>query len=137
MTQSGHELSPIRRILKSVNEMQERILLMSHRNATIHFHADDLDAAADWYSDVLASDPVRIHPDSVEFRLDDGVHGLEITRNAVPAGEITCWHVDDVDAAVERLIALGARERHPRTRTSDGEEYASIIDPFGNLLDVA
>lgn len=110
---------------------------MSHKDEVIRFHADDIEAAADWYSDVLATEPISIRPDSVEFRLDDGIHELEITRDAVPAGEITCWHVDDIDAAVERLVALGARKTEPHTRSDNSDVCASVIDPFGNVLDVA
>lgn len=110
---------------------------MSHRNAIIRLHADDIEAAAMWYSDVLAIEPVSINEDAVEFRLDDGTHELEISReNPEQSPEPLCWHCDDVDAAVEQLVALGARECRPRERIH-GEVHVSLVDPFGNLLEVA
>lgn len=108
---------------------------MSHRNAIIRLHADNIEAAAQWYSDVLAIEPISIGPDAVEFWLDD-IHELEISRGAPSTGEPACWHCDDVDAAVEQLVALGARECRPR-ETLNGEVHVSLMDPFGNLLEVA
>ena len=46
------------------------------------------------------------------------------------------WHVDDLPATVERLLAMGAVEYEPVTPRSAGFVTASVVDPFGNVLGV-
>ena len=52
-----------------------------------------------------------------------------------PGGAIIYWQVDDVAAAVSRLIELGAIEYQPVTvQGTAGFITASVVDPFGNIL---
>ena len=44
------------------------------------------------------------------------------------------WQVDDVPAAVARLLELGATEHQPVTVREAGFVTASVVDPFGNIL---
>lgn len=54
-----------------------------------------------------------------------------------PGGAILLWHVDDVEAALEKLKEMGAVEYDPVTRRGDsGFVTASVIDPFGNVLGI-
>jgi predicted enzyme related to lactoylglutathione lyase len=47
------------------------------------------------------------------------------------------WHVEDVAATFERLLAMGAREHLPITpRGEAGFVTASVVDPFGNVLGI-
>ncbi len=46
------------------------------------------------------------------------------------------WHVDDVEAALARLLELGAKEYEPLTVRGEGFVTASVVDPFGNVLGV-
>jgi predicted enzyme related to lactoylglutathione lyase len=47
------------------------------------------------------------------------------------------WHVDDVPATFERLLAMGAQEHLPITpRGEEGFVTASVVDPFGNVLGI-
>jgi uncharacterized glyoxalase superfamily protein PhnB len=46
------------------------------------------------------------------------------------------WHVDDLVATVERLLALGATEYEPIQDRGHGFVTASVVDPFGNVLGV-
>ncbi len=59
----------------------------------------------------------------------------------IPAGALApCelyFHVDDLDLAIERLRAAGARELSPRMRRDWGDEAAYFADPFGNVVVVA
>jgi predicted enzyme related to lactoylglutathione lyase len=119
--------------------------------ATISFWADDVPAAAAWYTQVLGLPPYFERPGPsgraayVEFRVGD--HQAElgiIDRSYAPAGAadgpggaIMHWHVDDLAATVARLLSLGATEYHPITARGDtGFVTASVIDPFGNVLGV-
>ena len=120
--------------------------------ATISFYADDLAAAADWYADVLGTEPYYAFPPApaapayVEFRVGDDRDELGlIDRRYAPPGTATVaggavmhWHVDDLPGTVARLLALGATEYQPLTHHGSGEGFAtaSVVDPFGNVLGV-
>jgi predicted enzyme related to lactoylglutathione lyase len=118
--------------------------------ATISFWADDLKAARTWYTELLGIEPYFERPDSenpayVEFRLGDYQHELGIIdakyaphgAAAGPGGVIAYWHVDDVAATLERLMAMGAEEYEPLTPRGDaGWVTASVVDPFGNILGI-
>jgi predicted enzyme related to lactoylglutathione lyase len=49
---------------------------------------------------------------------------------------VVFWHVDDVAAAVERLVAMGATVYDPLTPRESGFITASVVDPFGNVLGI-
>lgn len=123
--------------------------------ATLTFWADDVAAAAAWYTELLGVEPYfnRPGPDGrpvyVEFRLGDYQAELGVidrryaprrataSEAEAPGGAIMYWHVDDLGATVERLIALGATEYEPITPRGDsGFVTASVVDPFGNVLGV-
>ncbi|MFF4617659.1 VOC family protein [Nonomuraea jabiensis] len=112
--------------------------------ATINFYAADLEAAKTWYAELLGIEPYYQVPGYIEFRVGDYQHELGIidARYAPagatdgPAGAITYWHVDDLEAALDRLIALGAKEHQAIRQHGEGFVTASVIDPFGNVLGV-
>jgi predicted enzyme related to lactoylglutathione lyase len=119
--------------------------------ATVSCYADDLTEATRWYSELLGIEPYyqRPGPDGtpgyVEFRIGDYQHELGLIKSswkppaaaAGPGGAVLHWHVDDVEATVERLLSMGAKEYTPITSWGDkGFVTASVIDPFGNVLGV-
>ncbi|HEX8004902.1 MAG TPA: VOC family protein [Trebonia sp.] len=118
--------------------------------ATITFHADDLAAAVDWYVELLGIEPYfrRPGPDGrsayVAFRIGDHQQELGLldrrfsphSQLSGPGGAVAFWHVDNLDAAIERLLAMGAKEYEPKTDRGEGFVTASVVDPFGNILGV-
>jgi predicted enzyme related to lactoylglutathione lyase len=119
--------------------------------STINVWADDVAAAAAWYAEFLGVEPYfeRSGPDGrpayVEFRIGDHQDELGIIdRNygppgaaTEPGGAVMYWHVDDLDATVQRLLAMGATEYQPITPRGDaGFVTAAVVDPFGNVLGV-
>lgn len=119
--------------------------------STINFWADDVEAATAWYADFLGVDAyfVRSGPDGrpayAEFRLGDYQGELGIINRAYapagaatePGGAVMHWHVDDLNAAVDQLLSMGAKEYQPITPHGDaGFVTASVVDPFGNVLGV-
>jgi predicted enzyme related to lactoylglutathione lyase len=113
--------------------------------ALVNIYADDLDAARRWYAELLEIDAYFDRPGYTEFRIGDYQHELGIIDRRyapqgdadAPGGAIAYWHVDDIEAAFERLLSLGAREHQPITpRGEAGFVTASVIDPFGNVLGV-
>jgi catechol 2,3-dioxygenase-like lactoylglutathione lyase family enzyme len=128
--------------------------------ATISLWAGDLEAAKDWYAELLGVPPYFSVPGPdgragyYEFRVGDYEHELGLIDarfrpgtppNAAdggpagaPGGAIVYWHVDDLEAAVERLLAMGARVHEKTTERGEGTGFvtASVVDPFGNILGV-
>ncbi|MCX5069580.1 VOC family protein [Micromonospora lupini] len=119
--------------------------------ATLNVWADDVAAATEWYAQFLGQDAYfsRPGPDGrpayTEFRVGDYQAELGIIdRRYAPPGAVTGpggavmhWHVDDLDATVARLLALGATEYQPITPHGDeGFVTAAVVDPFGNVLGV-
>jgi predicted enzyme related to lactoylglutathione lyase len=114
----------------------------------INYWTDDVEAATKWYSEVLGIEPYFIRPEEgppayVEFRLGDQQDEIGlIDRHYASAratsglgGVVASWHVDDVQAALDRLLAMGATEYEPFTvRGEGGWVTASVVDPFGNII---
>ena len=115
---------------------------------TLNLFADDVTTAAEWYAELLGSQPYFTREVGgatayVEFRVGDYEHELGIVdarfatgRTPGAVGPVTYWHVDDVDAAYARLLALGATSHEPVVERGPGFVTASVVDPFGNLLGV-
>lgn len=111
---------------------------------TLSFFAADLVAAKKWYTDLLGVEPYFERPGYIEYRLGDYQHELGIIDSnyapkgstAAPGGAIVYWHVDDVAAAREKLMVMGAKEYEPLTPRGEGFITASVIDPFGNILGI-
>jgi predicted enzyme related to lactoylglutathione lyase len=114
---------------------------------TVSFFTDNMLAARKWYSELLGIDPYFQRPDAdnlgyIEFRIGDYQHELGIIdRKFVPqgtsdgpGGAVIYWHVDDLDAMLHKVNAMGATEYEPKTPRGEGFITASVIDPFGNIL---
>src|SRR3712207_4175332 len=125
--------------------MQRKDQAMLRGFATINYWADDMAAARKWYSELLGIEPYFQRPDPenpayIEFRLGDYQHELGIIdRKYAPKGTaasvggvVMYWHVDDIEAALERVKAMGAKEYDPLTKREAGFITASVLDPFGN-----
>jgi predicted enzyme related to lactoylglutathione lyase len=116
--------------------------------ATISFWTADMEAAKQWYTELLGIDPYfeRPGPDGkpayMEFRFGDYQHELGLINSNFapkeakpgPGGTVVYLHVDDIAAALERVIAMGAKEYQPLTKREAGFITASVLDPFGNIL---
>lgn len=111
---------------------------------TVSFWAADHAAAKNWYTELLGIDPYFERPGYAEFRLGDYQHelGLIDSRYAPagtatgPAGAVVYWHVDDVAAALEKLLSMGAKEYEALRERGEGFVTASVVDPFGNILGI-
>ena len=115
--------------------------------ATVSFYATDVKAARDWYTQLLGIEPYFQRPDAenpayIEYRVGDYQHELGIIdanykpKGAAsgPGGAVLFWHVDDIEAALARVKAMGATEYEPLTPREAGFVTASVVDPFGNVL---
>jgi predicted enzyme related to lactoylglutathione lyase len=117
--------------------------------ATISYWADDVEAARNWYAELLGIEPYFTRPEQgppayVEFRVGDYQDELGIIDRRYapegaaggPGGAVMHWHVDDVAATFDRLLSMGAKEYQPITPREAGWITASVVDPFGNVLGI-
>lgn len=115
--------------------------------ANVSYWADDVVEARKWFSDLFGIEPYFQRPNAeapeyIEFRIGDYSHEVGIISkkyqpkgiNNNPGGAILNWHVDDIQKAVEKVIAMGATELEPITKRGEGFFTASVIDPFGNVI---
>lgn len=117
--------------------------------ATANYWADDVAAARNWYADLLGVQAYFQRPDEtapayVEFRIGDDADEFGIVarryapgRSGKPGGMILYWHVDDLNQALQALLAKGATLNDPATKRGEtGFATASVVDPFGNVLGI-
>jgi len=129
--------------LDSPTNHKEKIMLRGLTTTT--FHAADLNAASDWYSDLFGIEPYYVVPDGyIEFRIGDYSHEFGIVNAAyanpgqvdAPAGAVAYWAVDDIDAALATLLEKGATPYQPIITRGEGFITAAVVDPFGNILGI-
>lgn len=114
---------------------------------TVNFWADDVPAARQWYAELFGVRPYFERPDAehpayVEFRIGDYRHEFGIVDRRYgpggattgPGGAVVYWHVDDIEAALEKVTGMGATEYEPLIHRGAGFITASVVDPFGNVL---
>ncbi|MGR7024721.1 VOC family protein [Geodermatophilus sp. URMC 62] len=114
--------------------------------ASLTYWADDVVAATAWYTEFLGSGPTftRPGPDGrlsyAAFDLDERTRLAIAARTAAPfsaafepGGVIGNWWVDDLDAVLERLASMGAKEYIPLTPHGPVVS-AAVVDPFGNVV---
>src|SRR5688572_300568 len=102
--------------------------------ATISFFADDLEAAKKWYTELLGIDPYFVRDGYIEFRIGDYMHELGIIDSRYtpkgakpgPGGAVIFWHVDDIEAMLEKLKSMGAKEYEALTKREAGFITASV-----------
>ena len=120
----------------------------------------DLEAARGWYAEAFGLEPGPVHAiggngvSGVVLRHPDGFRIELLHRSGATAGPIDtagpdeatltlgyghlCWRSDDVVAAHDRLLALGAASRlTPRPSANrPGATICFLIDPWGNLIEI-
>jgi predicted enzyme related to lactoylglutathione lyase len=117
--------------------------------ANVSYWVDDMKEARKWYTELFGIEPYFQRPDEenpayIEFRVGDYQHEVGIIDKKYmpkpsmegPGGAILYWHVDDIQKALDRLLALGATAHEPITERGIGFITASVVDPFGNILGI-
>jgi predicted enzyme related to lactoylglutathione lyase len=106
---------------------------------TVIYHAPDLAKAKAWYAEVLGIAPYFDQPFYVGFNVGGYELGLDPDASSTPggkAGVVVYWGVADAEAAVRRLISIGATERSAMLEVGEGIKVATVFDPFGNIFGV-
>ena len=107
-----------------------------HGLRTVIYHAPDPEKAKQWYSSVLNQQPYFDQPFYVGFNVGGYELGLDPdpSSSADSGGVIVYWGVSDADAALNRLLSLGATERTSVQDVGEGIRVATVLDPFGNVF---
>jgi predicted enzyme related to lactoylglutathione lyase len=106
---------------------------------TAIYHAPDIGKAKAWYATVLGIEPYFDQPFYVGFNVGGFELGLDPAAASPPAGGAgvrVYWGVADAEAAVDRLLKLGATRHTDVQDVGDGIKVATVLDPFGNILGI-
>ncbi|MBW1781141.1 MAG: SAM-dependent methyltransferase [Deltaproteobacteria bacterium] len=98
----------------------------------------DMEAAKQWFREVLKKEPAIDLPIAAIFQVGDSELVIAPSENEQQpkARHATAfWTVDDVDAAYQRLLKLGAGP-HTEVHAVWHIKRASVLDPFGNVLGI-
>jgi len=92
----------------------------------------DLPAARAFYADALG---LALPEDLAEGSALEAwpLHERAIARGAPPHW-LGLLAVDDVDATLQRLVGLGSEALGPSVQARDGTPFATLRDPFGNVI---
>lgn len=106
---------------------------------TVIYVNDDLQAARNWYAEVLGFPPYFDEPFYVGFNVGGyelGIMPADGVNQQGGGGVLAYWGVPNAEEAAARLLSLGAKEREPVTEVGGGIKVATFFDPFGNILGV-
>jgi predicted enzyme related to lactoylglutathione lyase len=107
---------------------------MIHGLRTTVYPVADLAGAKAWYSAVFQTEPYFDQPFYVGFSVGGFELGLVPDGTPGLAGANVYWGVDDIEAEVARIVALGARVHTAVQEVGESIKVADLADPFGNLL---
>ncbi len=97
---------------------------------TVIYRAADLASTKAWFTQWVGHPPYFDEPFYVGFN----VGGYELGLLPDGDGVATYWGVDNIEAEVARVLALGANIKDAVTDVGGGIKTATVIDPFGNVI---
>jgi predicted enzyme related to lactoylglutathione lyase len=109
---------------------------MFNKLRTVVYHVQDITAAKNWYISATGVTPYFDEPFYVGFDINGSELGLDPDANHVTTGNQTVafWSVDDIDAAVAKLVSIGGKVFQPATNVGGSIMVAVVEDPFGNHI---
>ncbi len=120
-----------------VSQPEEGTMFLGLR--TVAYQVEDLGLAKEWYTKALGYEPYFDEPFYVGFNVGGfelGLHPVEAGEAPGVGGTTAYWGVDDVEAAMGRLLELGATVHGEIQDVGEGILVASVVDPFGNLFGI-
>lgn len=102
---------------------------------TVIFPVGDLDRAKARYIALLGTEPATDQPYYVGFNIDGQDIGLDPNGHANGmTGPVAYVHVDDIDAALQTLVGVGAEVQTAVREVGGGRRIATVTDPDGNVI---
>jgi predicted enzyme related to lactoylglutathione lyase len=102
---------------------------------TIMYPVADLDAAKSLYGELFGVEPYMDESYYVGYNVADQNIGLDPNGHSKGmSGPTGYWHVDDIEAALDGLVARGATKAQEITDVGGGKLIATAQDPDGNVI---
>jgi predicted enzyme related to lactoylglutathione lyase len=105
----------------------------------VTYQVGDMEAARNWYGDLLGMKPLYDSPVAAVFKIGEilliFVQGKDLLKE--DCGRVVVyWEVDDVDEAFQKMIDRGASS-NAEPANYPGKRIARVLDPFGNIIGLA
>lgn len=102
---------------------------------TIMYPVSDLDAAKGLYGGLFGVEPYMDEPYYVGYKVADQDVGLDPNGHSKGlTGPTGYWHVDDIEATLEALLARGATKVQDVADVGGGKLIATAQDFDGNVI---
>jgi predicted enzyme related to lactoylglutathione lyase len=102
---------------------------------TIIYPVKDLARAKELYGALLGVEPSSDAPYYVGFTVGDQQVGLDPNGHSQGmTGPIGYWHVEDIAATIERLVAAGGQVRQDARNVGGTRQIATVADADGNVI---
>lgn len=102
---------------------------------TIIYPVKDLDAAKQLYGSLLETKPYMDEAYYVGYQIEGQDIGLDPNgHDKGMTGPTGYWHVDDISAALDALLAAGATSAQDTTDVGGGKLIATVKDHDGNVV---
>lgn len=104
---------------------------------TVCYRVGDMKKAKEWYSTMLGHGPYFDEPYYIGFNVGGYELGLMPAEGNAPTGaggSETYWGVQDVQAAYDRLLSVGAKSVEAPHNVGGPIMVATISDPWGNVI---
>lgn len=107
---------------------------MSARMQTVIYPVKDLESAKKVYTALLGTPPAYDSPQYVGWNIGGQDIGLDPNghRQGMTA-PLPYWLVDDINKAIEQLVAAGATVKQQPRNVGGGKLVASVKDADGNV----
>ena len=112
-------------------------MFLGLRTAT--YRVDDINKGKEWYTSVLGFGPYFDEPFYVGFNVGGyelGLHPIEGQSGEKAEGAVAYWGVEDAEAALKRILDLGAKRNEDVQDVGGGIKVATVNDPFGNVFGI-
>jgi predicted enzyme related to lactoylglutathione lyase len=106
---------------------------------TAIYRVDDINKGKEWYTAVLGFGPYFDEPFYVGFNVGGyelGLQPIEGRSGEKAEGVVAYWGVEDAEAAVKRILDLGAIRNENVQDVGGGIKVATVKDPFGNIFGI-
>jgi predicted enzyme related to lactoylglutathione lyase len=108
---------------------------MTAGTRTVIYPVRDLARAKMLYTALLGVAPMMDAPYYVGYRVADQDIGLDPQgHDKGMTGPVAYWHVDDIHAAIQRLLDAGAQARQAVNDVGGGKLVATVKDADGNEI---
>src|SRR5690348_5146173 len=102
---------------------------------TVIYPVKDLASAKKLYGTLLGVEPYADQPYYVGFNVDGQDVGLDPNGHSKGmTGPLPYWHVADIEASIDDLVAAGGELQHEPSDVGGGNLIATVKDTDGNVI---